>query len=78
MKPAAIFQKFEQIAEELRIRILKKKGNFIGGYYLMEDKRIIVVNKLKPIEQHIRALAQAFARLDTSQMYLKPSIWEII
>ena len=53
MKPAAIFQKFEQIAEELRIRILKEKGNFIGGYYLLEDKRIIVVNKLKPIEQHI-------------------------
>ena len=78
MKPAAIFQEYEQIAEELGIRILKEKGNFIGGYCLLEDKRIIVVNKLKPIEQHIRALAQVFARLDTSQIYLKPAIREII
>ena len=78
MKPAAMLQEFEQIAEELGIRILKEKGNFIGGYCLLEEKGVIVVNKLKPIEQRIRSLAQAFARLDTSQIYLKPAIREII
>ena len=70
MKPAAILQKFEQIAEALGIRVLKEKEN----YCLLEDKRIIVVNNLKSIKQNIRALAQAFARLDTSQIYLKPAI----
>ena len=78
MKPAAIFQEFEQIAEELEIHILQDKWNFNGGYCLLEEKHIIVINQLKPIEQHIRALAQAFARLDTSQIYLKPAIREII
>ena len=70
MKPAAILQEFEQIAEALGIRVLKEKEN----YCLLEDKRIIVVNNLKSIKQNIRALAQAFARLDTSQIYLKPAI----
>ena len=78
MKPTAVFQEFEQIAEELGIRILQEKGNFNGGYCLLEEKRIIVIKKLKPIEQRIRALSQAFSRLDTSQIYLKPAIREMI
>ena len=78
MKPAAIFQEFEQIAEKLNISILQEKGNFNGGYCLLEEERIIVINKLKPIEQRIRSLAQAFAKLDTSQIYLKPAIREMI
>ena len=41
-------------------------------------KKNVLVNKLKLIEQRIRALAQAFSRLDTSQIYLKPAIREMI
>ena len=78
MKLTVVFQEFEQIAEELNIRILQEKGNFNGGYCLLEEQRIIVINKMKPLEQRIRALAQAFSRFDTSQIYLKPGIREMI
>ena len=78
MKPASMFQEFEQIAEQLNIRIIQEKGNFNGGYCLLEEKRIIVVNKQKPIEQRVRALAQVFAKLDISQIYMKPAIREMI
>ena len=78
MKPTTIFQEFEQIAEELGIRILQEKGNFNGGYCLFEEKHIIVINKLRPIEQRIRSLAQAFSKLDTSKIYLKPVIRAMI
>ncbi len=78
MKLTVVFQEFEQIAEELNIRILQEKGNFNGGYCLLEEQRIIVINKIKPLEQRIRALAQAFSRFDTSQIYLKPAIREMI
>ena len=78
MKPASIFQEFEQIAEQLDIRIMQEKGNFKGGYCLLEEKRIIVINKQQPIEQRVWALAQAFAKLDTSKVYLKPAIRKII
>ena len=73
-----MFQEFEKIAEQLNIRIMHEKGNFNGGYCLLEEKRIIVVNKQKPIEQRVRALAQVFAKLDTSQIYMKPAIREMI
>ena len=78
MKPASMFQEFEQIAEQLNIRIMQEKGNFNGGYCLLEEKRIIVINKHKPIEQRVQALAQAIAKLDTSRIYLKPAIREMI
>ena len=78
MKLTVVFQEFEQIAEELNIRILQEKGNFNGGYCLLEEQRIIVINKVKPLEQRIRALSQAFSKFDTSQIYLKPAIREMI
>ena len=78
MKPSIIFQEFEQLAEALDIRIIHEKGNFKGGYCLLEKEGIIVVNKLNPIEQRIRALAHAFSRFDISKIYMKPAIRSII
>ena len=78
MKPDKIFQELEDIASILNIKIIQEKGNFTGGYCLLEKEKFIVINKLNSIEQQVRALAQAFSRLDTSQIYLKPAIREII
>ena len=78
MKPPIIFQEFESIAIEMNIQIIQEKGNFKGGYCLLEEEGIIVVNKLKPMEQRVQALARAFAKLDTSSIYLKPVIREMI
>ena len=78
MKPTIIFQELEQLAEALDVEIVQEKGNFKGGYCLLEKEGIIVVNKLNPLEQRIRALAQAFSRLDISKIYIKPAIRSII
>ena len=78
MKPTIIFQEFEQLAEALDVKIVQEKGNFKGGYCLLEKEGIIVINKLNPMEQRIRALAQAFSRLDISKIYMKPAIRNII
>jgi len=78
MKPTIIFQEFEQLAQALNVKIVQEKGNFKGGYCLLEKEGIIVVNKLNPIEQRIRALAQAFSILDISKIYMKPAIRSII
>ena len=69
MKLTIIFQEFEKLAEALDVKIVQEKGNFRGGYCLLEKEGIIVVNKLNPIEQRIRALAQAFSKLDISKIF---------
>ena len=78
MKLTIIFQEFEKLAEALDVKIVQEKGNFRGGYCHLEKERIIVINKLNPMEQKIRALAQAFSRLDISKIYMKPVIRSII
>ena len=78
MKSAKIFQELEDIAQTLNIKIIQEKGNFKGGYCLLEKEKIIVINKLKPVEQRIRALAQIFSLFDTSQIYMRPAIREFI
>ena len=78
MKPNIIVQEFEQLAEALDIKIIHEKGNFRGGYCLLEKEGIIVVNKLNPMEQQIRALAQAFSKLEILKIYIKPAIRSII
>ena len=78
MKLTIIFQEFEKLAEALDVKIVQEKGNFRGGYCLLEKEGIIVVNKLNPIEQQIRSLANAFSRLDISKIYMKPAIRSII
>ena len=78
MKPNKIFQELEGIAEILDIKIIQEKGNFKGGYCLFEKEKIIVINKLKPVEQQVRALAKAFSRLDTSEIIRKPAVRRFI
>ena len=78
MKPTIIFQEFEKLAEALDVKIVQEKGNFRGGYCHLEKEGIIVVNKLNPMEQRIRVLAQAFSKRDISKIYVKPAIRCII
>ena len=78
MKASAIYQEFEKIAETLEVKIIQEKGNFKGGYCILEKEKIIVINKLKPLEQRVKALAMAFSRLDISNIYMKPAIRDII
>ena len=78
MKPTKIFQEFENLAQALNIKIIQKKGNFKGGFCLLEKEKLIVINKLNPIEQRIQALARAFSKLDISNIYVKPTIRNII
>jgi len=62
----------------LDIKIIRGKGNFNGGYCILENEPVIVLNKNKPIEQRIKKLAQIFSKLDISNLSMKPIIREMI
>ena len=51
MKPTIIFQEFEQLAEALNVKIVQEKGNFKGGYCLLEKEGIIVINTLNTTKE---------------------------
>ena len=64
MKKDKLFEEFESLGERLGVKIVKGKGNFIGGTCLINEEKVIVVNKAKPIEQRLRVLALSFLEWD--------------
>ncbi len=78
MKPAHLFSEFEKLAEEMSIRIVQGKGNFKGGYCILENESVIVVNKNKPMEHRVKCLVEAFSNLKLDSIYVKPVLREMI
>ncbi len=73
-----IYKEFEELAEQLGIKIVLGRGNFTGDYCMVEEEKVIVVNKNKPLEQRVKRLAVAFSMLDLSNVYVKPIIRQMI
>ena len=78
MKSKKIFEELIDVGKNLGIKIIQDKGNFKGGYCLLEEEKIIVLNKLKPLEIHIKSLITIFSQRDISKIYIKPIIRNMI
>ena len=78
MKITKIYQEFESLAEQLKIRLIIDKGNFYGGYCILEKEKVIVLNKNKPLEHRIKQLAMVISNINTTNIFVKPRIREII
>lgn len=78
MKPNQLMEHFESLAEKLGLKIIQGKGDFSGGGCILRKDKVIVVNKLKPIEQRLRVLAQEFAMMNLEGIFVVPVLREFI
>ena len=62
------------VAQEMGVTIRYEKGDFDGGYCLLRDERIIVVNKKLNSNRKASVLSQAFGELGIENIYIKPAI----
>ncbi len=51
-------KKLELLFDEARYIIRFEKGNFNSGYCVLEDKKVVVVNKFLNLEGRINALSE--------------------
>lgn len=56
-------KKLEALLEELEYTIRYEKGNFNSGYALVEDRKIIVINKFFDVEGRINCLADILSSI---------------
>lgn len=56
-------KKLEQVFDEARYIIRFEKGNFNSGYCVLEQKRVVVVNKFLNLEGRINALVEILPSL---------------
>jgi hypothetical protein len=60
-------KKLEQLFEEMSYIIRYEKGNFNSGYCLLEEKKIVVINRFLNIEGKINALAEIVPTIAVSE-----------
>jgi len=63
----ATLRKLEQLFEEARFTIRYEKGNFASGYCVLEDRRVVVINRFLPIEGRINALLEILPSVKISE-----------
>jgi len=60
---ANTLKKMEQLFEEARYRVRYEKGHFNSGYCILEDKKIVVINKFLDLEGKINTLLELLPEL---------------
>ncbi len=60
------------------MRIIKGKGDSIGGKSTLNKQKIIVVNSLKPMEHRLKTLALTFLDFNFEGVYLVPFLRKLI
>ncbi|MCC6550212.1 MAG: hypothetical protein IT279_09105 [Ignavibacteriaceae bacterium] len=78
-------KEFEQIIEELRAlasdlgaTVRFEKGDFKGGYCLLKDSRVIVINKMANTQRKAIILSKALKEIGIDNMFLTPRLREVI
>ncbi len=73
-----ILQELKSVADELGASVRFEKGDFKGGYCLVHDKKIIVINKMTNLQRKVMILSTALKELGVEGIYLSPRIREVI
>jgi len=60
------------------IVLIEGEGDFVGGYCTVNGDQFVVLNKLKPLGQRLRILADSFRKLDIQSRYIIPALRDFI
>jgi len=78
MTPKKIYNDLCLIANQLKIKVIKGKGNFKGGSCLVKEESIIVINYNQPFEGRIRSLALSLLECDLNNIEMNQKIKKIL
>lgn len=73
-----LLKELEELAEKCGISLRQEKGDFDGGFCVLKEERIIVINKRLALQKKTSVLAQALAEVGIEEVYLKPAVREFI
>ena len=74
----SILQDLKDLATQMGAKIRFERGDFKGGYCLLKDSKVIVINKLSNLQRKVIILSAALKELGVEDIYLPPKIREVI
>lgn len=73
-----LIQQLRDIASQLGATVRFEKGDFKGGYCLLKESKLIVINKMANHQRKAMILATALKDLGIENIYLPPKVRELI
>jgi hypothetical protein len=73
-----ILAELKSVADQLGASIRFEKGDFKGGYCILYDKKVIVINKMTNLQRKVMILSSALKELGIDEIYLTPRVREVI
>jgi SepF-like predicted cell division protein (DUF552 family) len=78
-------KEFEEVLEELKTLAAQlgadvrfEKGDFKGGYCILKENKVIVINKLANLQRKVMILSAALKELGIDKIFVTPRIREVI
>ena len=78
MKEDEILAGLEKLVESLSIQLRYEKGDFGGGYCVLKEKRMLIVNSALTTAQRIKVLAGELAAMNLDDIFVLPALREVI
>jgi hypothetical protein len=78
MKHEVLIQELQDVATQLGVTIRFERGDFEGGYCILRDQKILLVNRRLFPAKKASVLAMAMHEIGLEDMYLKPAVREYI
>jgi hypothetical protein len=74
MKPERLVEELLEVARRCGIRIRRERGRFRGGYCIVREEKLILLNRALPPEQMSLVLAEALRYVPLDSIALKPAV----
>lgn len=78
MNQETLLNELEELAAQLGIKVRYEKGDFDGGYCILKDQKILVVNKRLFNNRKTSVLAQGIYEIGIENIYIKPAVRQFI
>jgi len=73
-----VMQELKSVADQLGATVRFEKGDSVGGYCLLNENKVIVINKFANLQRKVMILSTALKELGIDKIYLTPKLREII
>jgi hypothetical protein len=74
MKPDELIEELHTIAGQLGVTIRYERGDFEGGYCILREQRLLLINRRLMPSRKAALLAVAMEEIGLEGVYMKPAV----
>ncbi len=78
LKTEALIAELEEAAAQLGLKVIYEKGDFAGGYCILKEERLIVINKKFDPKHRASTIARSLVEVGIENVFLKPAVREYV